>query len=125
MTNLEEQAFSAGGQIAIQPLGLDDSELRLLKSLCTISSIAKGSRNRKYALVAPGESSQIYVLDARKAESYLNWKIANDAEDVPVLLIADADYESNGSNKVVHRPIIPSRFLAMLDSLLVIDRAAA
>ena len=111
--------------ITIQPVGLEESELRMLKSLCTISSIAKGNRNRKYALANPGQGSHIYLVDARKADAYTRWRIANNVENVPALLIADPGYEANGSNKVAHRPLIPSRLLALLDNLPVALSAAA
>lgn len=119
-----EKDDSSNGHITIQPVGLEDNELRMLKSLCTISSIAKGSRNRKYMLANPGEGSHIYLVDARKADAYTRWRIANNVETVPALLIADAGYESNGSDKVAHRPLIPSRLLALLDNLPVALAAA-
>jgi hypothetical protein len=117
MLNNAEKTNSENEHITIQPVGLEDNELRMLKSLCTISSIAKGSRNRKYALANPGEGSHIYLVDAKKADAYTRWRIANNVEDVPALLIADPGYEAHGSNKVAHRPLIPSRLLALLDSL--------
>lgn len=119
MLNNAENANFANEHITIQPVGLEEGELRMLKSLCTISSIAKGSRNRKYALAGPGEGSHIYLVDAKKADAYTRWRIANNAEDVPALLIADPGYESHGSDKVAHRPLIPSRLLALLDNLPV------
>jgi hypothetical protein len=119
MFNNAENTLPENGHITILPVGLEDSELRMLKSLCMISSIAKGNRNRKYSLASPGEGSQIYLVDARKADAYTRWRIANNVEDVPALLIADPGYESNGSDKVAHRPLIPSRLLAMLDNLQV------
>jgi hypothetical protein len=123
LTNTEN-ANSENEHITIQPVGLEDSELRMLKSLCTISSIAKGSRNRKYALANPGEGSHIYLVDARKADAYTRWRIANNVENVPALLIADPGYESHGSDKVAHRPLIPSRLLALLDNLPIAMAAA-
>lgn len=124
MLNTAENANSDNDRITILPVGLEDNELRMLKSLCTISSIAKGNRNRKYALANPGEGSHIYLVDAKKADAYTRWKIANNVEDVPALLIADPGYESNGSDKVAMRPLIPSRLLAMLDNLQVSMSAA-
>jgi hypothetical protein len=125
MLNNAEKTNSENEHITIQPVGLEDNELRMLKSLCTISSIAKGSRNRKYALANPGEGSHIYLVDAKKADAYTRWRIANNVEDVPALLIADAGYESHGSDKVAHRPLIPSRLLALLDNLQVVSAVAA
>lgn len=119
MSNNVENGNSAPGHIIILPVGLEDNELRMLKSLCTISSIANGSRNRKYALAGPGEGSHIYLIDARKADAYTRWRIANNVDNVPALLIADPGYESRGSDKVAHRPLIPSRLLALLDNLPV------
>jgi len=119
-----EKADSANGHITIQPVGLEDNELRMLKSLCTISSIAKGNRNRKYMLANPGEGSHIYLVDARKADAYTRWRIANNVEGVSALLIADPGYETHGSDKVAHRPLIPSRLLALLDNLPVVAAAA-
>ena len=119
MSNNLESTSAENGHITILPVGLEDNELRMLKSLCTISSIAKGSRNRKYMLANPGEGSHIYLVDARKADAYTRWRIANNVEGVSALLIADAGYESNGSDKVAHRPLIPSRLLALLDNLPV------
>lgn len=124
MSSTADRANSENELITIQPVGLEDNELRMLKSLCTISSIAKGSRNRKYALATPGQGSHIYLVDARKADAYTRWRIANNVENVPALLIADPGYESNGSSKVAHRPLIPSRLLALLDNL-PIDVGAA
>ena len=119
MSSNVENTHSENGHITILPVGLEDNELRMLKSLCTISSIAKGSRNRKYALANPGEGSHIYLVDARKADAYTRWRIANNMEGVPALLIADPGYETHGSDKVAHRPLIPSRLLALLDNLTV------
>lgn len=119
-----ENASSENDHITILPVGLEDNELRMLKSLCTISRIAKGSRNRKYALANPGEGSHIYLVDARKADAYTRWRIANNVENAPALLIADPGYESHGSDKVTHRPLIPSRLLALLDNLPVVAAAA-
>jgi hypothetical protein len=65
MSSNDEITQSENGLITILPVGLEDNELRMLKSLCMISSIAKGSRNRKYALANPGEGSHIYLVDAR------------------------------------------------------------
>ena len=124
MSNNVESTNSENGHITILPVGLEDNELRMLKSLCTISSIAKGSRNRKYALANPGEGSHIYLVDARKADAYTRWRIANNVENVPALLIADPGYETHGSDKVAHRPLIPSRLLALLDNLPVVAVAA-
>jgi hypothetical protein len=124
MSSNVESINSGNGHITILPVGLEDNELRMLKSLCTISSIAKGSRNRKYALANPGEGSHIYLVDARKADAYTRWRIANNVENVPALLIADPGYESHGSDKVAHRPLIPSRLLALLDNLPVVAAAA-
>lgn len=117
MSNNVESSRSGNSHITILPVGLEDNELRMLKSLCTISSIANGSRNRKYALASPGEGSHIYLVDARKADAYTRWRIANNVEDVPALLIADPGYETHGSDKVAHRPLIPSRLLALLDNM--------
>jgi hypothetical protein len=117
MSSNAENANSDSDQITILPVGLEDNELRMLKSLCMISSIAKGSRNRKYALANPGEGTNIYLVDAKKADAYTRWRIANNMENVPALLIADPGYESHGSDKVAHRPLIPSRLLALLDNL--------
>ena len=125
MLNNDNRAKTADDLITIQTVGLEDAELRMLKSLCTISSIAKGSRNRKYALATPGQGSHIYLVDARKADAYTRWRIANNVENVPALLIADPGYESNGSNKVAHRPLIPSRLLALLDNLPIAVSAEA
>ncbi len=119
MSSNAEHADSVNDLITIQPVGLEDNELRMLKSLCTISSIAKGSRNRKYALAGPGQGSHIFLVDARKADAYTRWRIANNVENVPALLIADPGFESNGSDKVALRPLIPSRLLALLDNLPV------
>lgn len=124
MLTISENTNSESDHITILPVGLEDNELRMLKSLCTISSIAKGSRNRKYALANPGEGSHIYLVDARKADAYTRWRIANNMENVPALLIADPGYESHGSDKVAHRPLIPSRLLALLDNLQVAALAA-
>ncbi|MEW6133780.1 MAG: hypothetical protein AB1591_11565 [Pseudomonadota bacterium] len=117
MSNDAENAVR--GHITILPVGLEDNELRMLKSLCTISSIANGNRNRKYALANPGESSHICLVDAKKIDAYTRWRIANNVENVPALLIADPGYETHGSDKVAHRPLIPSRLLALLDKLPV------
>lgn len=117
MSNNAENAVH--GHITILPVGLEDNELRMLKSLCTISSIANGSRNRKYALANPGEGSHICLVDAKKVDAYTRWRIANNVEHVPALLIADPGYETHGSDKVAHRPLIPSRLLALLDKLPV------
>jgi hypothetical protein len=126
MSSNAENANSESGQITILPVGLEDNELRMLKSLCMISSIAKGSRNRKYALANPGEQgTHIYLVDAKKADAYTRWRIANNMENVPALLIADPGYESHGSDKVAHRPLIPSRLLALLDNLQLTHTAAA
>lgn len=125
MLNTAENTISENDRITILPVGLEDNELRMLKSLCMISSIAKGNRNRKYALAKPGEGSHIYLVDAKKADAYTRWRIANNVEDVPALLIADPGYESKGSDKVALRPLIPSRLLAMLDNLPVSIAAAA
>lgn len=126
MPNNDDRANTADDLITIQTVGLEDAELRMLKSLCMISSIAKGSRNRKYALATtPGQGSHIYLVDARKADAYTRWRIANNVENVPALLIADPGYESNGSNKVAHRPLIPSRLLSLLDNLPVSPPSAA
>lgn len=124
MSNNLESTSAENGHITILPVGLEDNELRMLKSLCTISSIAKGSRNRKYALANPGEGSHIYLVDARKADAYTRWRIANNVEGVSALLIADPGYEPHGSDKVAHRPLIPSRLLALLDNLPVVAAAA-
>jgi rhodanese-related sulfurtransferase len=124
MSNNVENGISGNGHITILPVGLEDNELRMLKSLCTISSIATGNRNRKYALANPGEGSHIYLIDARKADAYTRWRIANNVENVPALLIADPGYESKGSDKVAHRPLIPSRLLALLDNLPIAAAAA-
>lgn len=124
MPNNVQNVNSAHGHITILPIGLEDNELRMLKSLCTISSIASGHRNRKYALANPGEGSHIYLIDARKADAYTRWRIANNVENVPALLIADPGYESKGSDKVAHRPLIPSRLLALLDNLPITAAAA-
>ena len=118
-----EVTHSENGHITILPVGLEDNELRMLKSLCTISSIAKGSRNRKYSLANPGEGSHIYLVDASKADAYTRWRIANNVGDVPALLIADPGYETQGSDKVAHRPLIPSRLLALLDNLHIANAA--
>lgn len=125
MLNTVEKAITENDLITILPVGLEENELRMLKSLCTISSIAKGNRNRKYALANPGEGSHIYLVDAKKADAYTRWKIANNVEGVPALLIADPGYETNGSDKVAMRPLIPSRLLALLDNLPVSMQAAA
>ncbi len=117
-SNVESTRFK-DGHITILPVGLEDNELRMLKSLCTISAIAKGSRNRKYALANPGEGGHIYLVDAKKADAYTRWRIANNVENAPALLIADPGYESHGSDRVAHRPLIPSRLLALLDNLPV------
>ena len=117
MSDKAENANSAHGHITILPVGLEDNELRMLKSLCTISSIAKGSRNRRYALANPGEDGHICLVDAQKVDAYTRWRITNNAEKVPALLIADPGYESHGSDKIAHRPLIPSRLLALLDNL--------
>lgn len=114
--NAQESVFKSD-LITILPVGLEDNELRMLKSLCMISAIAKGSRNRKYALANPGEGSHIYLVDASKADAYTRWRIANNIGEASAILIADPGYESHGSDKVAHRPLIPSRLLAMLDRL--------
>ena len=119
MANSDYSDDSKSPLITIQPVGLGENEVRMIKSLCTISSIAKGSRNRKYALAAPGETGDIYLVDAGKADAYTRWRIANHMENIPALLIADVGYEHDGSNKVAHRPLIPSRLLSMLDNLPV------
>lgn len=125
MSNTPENTVTDDDRITILPVGLEDGELRMLKSLCMISSIAKGNRNRKYALANPGEGSHIYLVDAKKADAYTRWRIANNVEEVPALLIADPGYESNSSDKVALRPLIPSRLLAMLDNLPVALAASA
>lgn len=117
MSNNVENLIPGTDQIIIQPIGLEENELRMLKSLCLISSIAKGSRNRKYALGDPGQASHIYLVDARKADAYSRWSIAHKAEQAPALLVVDAGYESRSNDKVAHRPLIASRLLAMLDNL--------
>lgn len=119
MSNKAESPPAGNDLITIQPVGLEDNELRMLKSLCTISAIARGSRNRKYALASPGEDCHIYLIDAKKADAYLRWRIANDTGHAPALLIADPGYEGPGGDKVAHRPLIPSRLLALLDKLPV------
>ncbi len=121
---MSNENSNSGGHITIQPVGLGDNELRMLKSLCMISSIAKGSRNRKYALASPGEGSQIYLVDASKADAYMRWRNHNNVEEAAALVIADPGYESQDSHTVAHRPLIPSRLLAMLDNLQVSAAAA-
>lgn len=124
MSSNVESSNAETGHITILPVGLEDNELRMLKSLCTISSIAKGTRNRRYALANPGEGSHIYLVDAKKADAYTRWRIANNVGDVPALLIADPGYEGHSSEKITHRPLIPSRLLALLDNLPVVAAAA-
>jgi hypothetical protein len=109
------------GRIAIRPVGLADNELRMLKSLCTISSIASGSRRRKYELANPGEGSHIDLVDARKADAYTRWRIASKTDSAPALLIADPGFEAGGGDRVAIRPLIPSRLLALLDSLPLVS----
>lgn len=111
---------NGNGRITIRPVGLQDNELRMLKSLCTISSIAAGSRNRKYALANPGEDSHIHLVDARKADAYARWRIAHKIDSVPALLIADPGFEYQAGGKIAHRPLIPSRLLALLDTLPIV-----
>lgn len=114
---------SVNGQIAILPVGLEDNELRMLKSLCTISSIGDGSRSRKYVLAGPGEDSQIYLVDARKADAYTRWRIANKTDSLPALLVADPGFETRSGERVAIRPLVPSRLLALLDTLPIASAA--
>lgn len=123
MSKSVQDARSGQGHITILPVGLQDNELRMLKSLCTISSIANGSRNRKYALANPGEGSHICLVDATKVDAYTRWRIANNVDGTQALLIADPGYEAHGSDKVAHRPLIPSRLLALLDDLPIMNAA--
>lgn len=114
---------SINGRIAILPVGLEDNELRMLKGLCTISSIGNGGRSRRYVLAGPGEGSQIHLVDARKADAYTRWRIANKTGSSPALLVADPGFEIQSGDRVAFRPLVPSRLLALLDTLPIVSVA--
>lgn len=114
-----EHAPAESSRITIQPVGLNDNEMRMLKSLCTISSISRGSRTRRYVLAEHDNVGDIHLVCARKPDVYARWRNTYSIDEIPTILIAQGGISAQGNVKVAQYPLIPSRLLALLDSLPV------
>ncbi len=101
-----------GKSLNIHPIGLSQNEMRMLKSICHVSSLS-ALRHRRYKLEASGLDSDIFIVNGDCPLSLDAWQARLDRDEKPTLFLSK-DGQAAQAN-VVSRPPIPSRLLSALD----------
>jgi two-component system, cell cycle response regulator len=108
------------GTFSIAMLGLTDSERRVVRSLCVVSS----SRPRAYA-VAPEsgfEQADLWVVDSSDPHSLAKLDAIRAKRRVPALVVGSAE-SASAADPCIRRPLVASRLLNALDLLVTKDLA--
>lgn len=101
-------------------LGISDVEMRMVRSLCLVSS----GRARSYTVIEDRQAANadLWVVDAGMRSAMEMLQKLRLRRHVPVVLIAANGAESQEAY-VLRRPIAPSRLLGMLDALVTRELA--
>ncbi|MGB0128912.1 MAG: response regulator [Rhodocyclaceae bacterium] len=108
------------GTFSIALHGLTDSERRVVRSLCVVSS----SRPRAYAVAADGgaEQADLWIVDGADQKCLTSLDAARKRRRVPALIVGCAD-PSSAPDACIRRPLVASRLLNALDLLVTKDLA--
>jgi two-component system, cell cycle response regulator len=103
------------GTFALALRGLTDSECRVVKSLCTLSS----NRPRSYNVVSPldADKADLWIVDGKDQSALAALHVARSKRRVPAILI-DAAASSADLDAHIGRPIVASRLMSALDLLV-------
>jgi len=103
----------------LDAIGLTDSERRIIKSICAITS----GRVRAYQLLdhgAPG--AHIFLVDIDDSAAFATWQKRNPGETVPSIFVIARGAESVGKYSV-RRPLVPTALMKLLDEITVAEHA--
>lgn len=105
--------MTTGKSLNIHPIGLTQEEMRVLKSICHVSSLSS-LRSRRYNLDdLNGQPSDVYIVNGDCPRSVNAWQSRHDRHDTPTLFLSK-ESDRLGIN-VLSRPAIPSKLLSALD----------
>lgn len=105
--------MTTGKSVNIHPIGLSQDEMRVLKSICHVSSLSS-QRPRRYSLDDINEQpSDVYIVNSDCPSSVNAWQSRHDRHDTPTLFLSK-DTNNLGMH-VLSRPAIPSKLLSALD----------
>ena len=105
--------MNTGKSLNIHPIGLSQEEIRLLKSICHVSSLST-QRPRRYSLgQTNGLDCDVFIVNGDCPHSVDAWQARLDRHEKPTLFLSKDGYP--GARNVLARPPIPSRLLSALD----------
>ncbi len=109
------QPMQKKNTFAISLLGLTESERRVVKSLCLLSS----HRQRSYEVIAQTaqDRADILIADGQDREAMNALAAIRSTRTVPAVIV-DATLEAADCDSQVRRPIAASRLLGVLDLLV-------
>jgi two-component system cell cycle response regulator len=93
--------------------GLKLTEQSALRSVCVLSDQSSRPFSHK---ISADETADIYVVDATDPDTVVRWTQTHDAAHQDVVLI-DPPEGQRISPHVLHRPLLASRLLSMLDEV--------
>lgn len=108
------------GTFSIAMLGLTDSERRVVRSLCVVSS----SRPRAYAVAAESSAEQadLWIVDGSDPNSLARLGAVRTKRRLPALVVGPTE-PAAGGDACIRRPLVASRLLSALDLLVTKDLA--
>lgn len=101
--------------IHILPIGLNESEMRVLNSLSQVSSLS--SRSRSYVLTEDNRAqSSIYLVNGDDHVSLNTWRTLHNTHPAPTLFLSTRELRIE-HHVILRRPVIPARLLSALDDV--------
>jgi twitching motility two-component system response regulator PilG len=98
-------------------LGFSDTETRVIKSICAVSS----GRVRSYkSLDDPSIAPSVYIVNHDNAEAVEVWRKANPGESIPTVFLVARDGQLIGKY-CMRRPLIPTELFKLLDQITVTE----
>lgn len=118
MENMESMLSHVPGKILIDVIGLSDYEMRLLRSVFSLTTTR--GRAHSYALHdANGvETADIILLDPENAQAQATLQtLQKQSASLPVVLYITNNTPGTNAKNVLMRPLAPTKLLALLDQI--------
>src|SRR5438309_676084 len=97
---------------SIAPIHIAELDLRILQSLCALTS----NRARSYIVAKVDQLPEAYLVDLNLPDSVREWEARQIYHPATVVVISKT-LDTTLSPYVLKRPLIPSRLLTLLDNL--------
>ena len=108
---IDQQSASPTRTFVLQAFGLKPNELNVLKSLCTLSS--HQTRAHTLRMAEDSEEPDALIVDLDDAQAQGN--LADGRDIKPTVYVTAHDSKLGSGKRVLKRPILASRLLAMID----------